>query len=268
MGSEPRDVSRGLCFSHNDAVSGEIPSHDLTTESSRNLDNFSEDHVEENENDFGNEIEYSTINLEHLDSFTRDQPLKQIDMYAPGNENVESRNHQLDLGDHNYGIRSQALRKNILQSRILEPIMNAKLPTGNKNEGTTEKNKLESIKTNFSKFLEVIGQITEETVKEVYKNVIEQTLKKTISKVLNTMDKSEKETSDKVICDALLNTYSERSFAPTGIPSEPYAKDDHTNSKHEEKEGKTNFMQRYTKSRFVSRVSFLRFSSFCMKACL
>ena len=114
----------------------------------------------------------------------------------------------------------------------------------------------------------MIGQMKEETVKEVYKNVIEQTLKKTISKILNRKEDSEKETSDKVIYDALLKTCSERSFAPTGVTSEPCAKDDHTNSKHEEKEGKTNFMQRYTKSRFVSRVSFLRFSSFCMKVCL
>ena len=137
MDSEPREVSRGLCFSHSDAVmSGETPSHDLTTESSRNLDNLSYDHVEENENDFGNKMGYSTINLEHLDSFTRDQALKHIDTCAPGNENVESRNHQLDLGDHDYGIRSQALRKNILQSGILEPIMNAKSPTGNNKEAS------------------------------------------------------------------------------------------------------------------------------------
>ena len=226
MDSEPRNESGALHLTHNDAdltiMSGEKPSHALT-DSSRNRDNFSKGHVAENENDFGNEMGYSTINLEHLDSFMTDQSVKQTDTGVPHHENVES----IDVGDYDYGIRFENLSNDTSQSRILESAMNAETSTCNKSEGMTDGNKLESIKTNFSKFLEVIRQMTVETVKEVHKNVIEQTLNKTIGKILNTKNYGEQEISEKVIRDALY--------------SEPYTKDDHTNSKHEDKKGKTKF---------------------------
>ena len=165
MDSDPRGISGALGFS----VTGERHSRGWTTDSSRNLENSGEERVEENENDFGSEMGYSIVNLEYLDSFTRDQSVKKVEA---GLEH-ESAERQNNFDHHDHGIRRQELCLATSTSGTMEPITNANLHTSinhvQSNEGTTEPNKLESIQTNLSKLVEMIGKITVETERGSHK---------------------------------------------------------------------------------------------------